>query len=173
MSQSNRIIWIIGLPNSGKTLLAESLIKEFQQQQKSVILLDGDAFRKVLSIENSHYALEQRIENALRIGRLASLLQSQGHTIIVAANTLFKFVQEKHRQTLESYFEIYLRSDEETRRSRDQQKKLYQRFDRSEISNIPGLDLPADEPQSPDIVLENYVDTNISALISQLKKALL
>ena len=119
---NKNIFWIIGFPNSGKTLLAAEIAKNFVRQGKPVIKLDGDAIRQVLAMENSHFDISERMENARRIGRLATLIQQQGINVIVAANTFFKEVQKEHRKNLPGYYEIYLNSDEETRRARDKEK---------------------------------------------------
>lgn len=174
MSAANdgKIVWIIGLPNAGKTFLAEALHNSLKEVGKSVLLLDGDDIRKVLRMLDSHYDRESRIENALRIGRLAELAQKQGFWVIVAANTLFHDVQQYHREHLDGYFEVHLQSDENVRRSRDIDKRLYHRFDAGEVQNVMGLDINPEEPQNPDLVLVNGEDTNQQSLLNCLHDAL-
>ena len=166
MKKSTPIIWIIGYSNSGKTLLANKLQSSLAEDySRDIIILDGDAIRSVLKMHNSHYDLGSRKDNALRIGRLASLISSQGLPVIVAANTFFRDVQEYLRKNLDSYFEIYLRSDLSTRKARDGDKGIYQKFDRKEIKNVMGLDIAGEEPQNPDLLLDNYIDTPIEKLV--------
>lgn len=145
------IVWIIGLPNAGKTAVALLLKEHLLQSGLPTVLLDGDDIRRVLAMEQSHYDRGSRVENALRIGRLAALLANQGITVIVAANTLLHEVQQRHRAELPGYVEVYLDCDEATRRQRDGEKQLYERFDRGETCQVLGLDIPADEPDAPDL----------------------
>ncbi|WP_167320581.1 adenylyl-sulfate kinase [Trichlorobacter lovleyi] len=167
------IIWIIGLPNAGKTTVAWALKERLQNVGHAAVILDGDAMRVVLGMETSHYDLKSRTENALRIGRLAAMLADQGIIIIVAANTAIREVQEYHRQTLPGYFEVYLKSDEATRRRRDQTKQLYTRYDLGEISNVLGLDIPAEEPTAPELCIDvsdgvTSVQDTIELILQQL-----
>lgn len=71
------IIQIIGLPGSGKTTLAKALAS-----RTNAILLNADEVRADLSSDLG-FSIEDRIEQARRLGALARLLSNQGHTIIV------------------------------------------------------------------------------------------
>jgi adenylylsulfate kinase-like enzyme len=148
------IIWIIGLPNSGKTTVAWALKDLLNGSGYAAAILDGDAIRVVLKMEESHYDRNSRIENALRIGRFAHMLSEQGLVVIVAANTVIREVQDYHRKSLRGYFEVYLKANEATRRNRDQGKHLYERYDKGELCNIFGLDIPADEPSTPEVCID-------------------
>lgn len=167
-----KIVWIIGLPNAGKTVVAQALHDSLKRVGKAALLLDGDDIRKVLGMTDSHYDRESRVENALRIGRLAQVAQSQGLWVIVSANTFFHEVQRCHREQLHGYFEVYLRADEAVRRARDGDKKLYQRFDEGAVRNVLGLDIEAEEPEHPDVVLVNTQDTELQSLLNSLLRAL-
>lgn len=70
------IILIFGLPGSGKTTLAKELMKEFP-----AIHLNADAIRADLSSDLG-FSIEDRIEQARRIGAIARLLSAQGYTVI-------------------------------------------------------------------------------------------
>jgi adenylylsulfate kinase len=172
LTKPTKIIWIIGFPNSGKSMLAEALQELLQSKNIPCVLLDGDQVRKVLSMENHAYARKERIENALRIARLAKLIQSQGVWTIVAANTFFEEIHVYNRENLPEYFEIYLASTESVRRQRDGQKLLYSKYDSGEISQIIGLDIPADIPKSPDLHLDNSLDQTLENLVSQITEAI-
>ena len=167
------IIWVIGLPNSGKTLLAEGLTKKFNKENITSVLLDGDDIRKVLSMENKRFLIEDRKENARRIGRLASLINGQGINVIVAANTMFHDIQRYHREHLKGYFEIYMRTSEKIRRKRDEEKKIYERFDSGELKNVLGLDLEAEEPENPDVIVNNEESTLMSQEIDRVYREIL
>lgn len=163
------IFWIIGYPNSGKTHLAHLLKDELEDRFDSrTILLDGDAIRQVFPDEQKGYDLNSRKQNALRLGRMAKLIASQHVPVIVAANTMFKDIQDYHREHLPKYFEIYLRTDEETRRARDSEKGLYKRFDAGQVSNVMGLDIMGEEPTSPDLLLDNELNVEMSTLVQKI-----
>ena len=71
------IIQIMGLPGSGKTTLAKALLKRVD-----AIHLNADDIRSDLNSDLG-FSLEDRVENARRIGAVAHLLSEQGHTVVV------------------------------------------------------------------------------------------
>ena len=70
------IIEIIGLPGSGKTTLAKELAS-----RTNAILLNGDDVREDLSSDLG-FSIDNRIEQARRIGAVARLLSKQGYIVI-------------------------------------------------------------------------------------------
>jgi adenylylsulfate kinase len=71
------IVQIFGLPGSGKTALAKALAK-----QLNAIHLNADDIRADLSSDLG-FSIEDRIEQARRLGAIARLLAGQGHTVVV------------------------------------------------------------------------------------------
>jgi adenylylsulfate kinase len=69
-------ILVCGLNNSGKTTLSEELAK-----QLNAIHLNADYIRKNLNTDLG-FTLENRIENARRIGVLADMVSNSGHIAI-------------------------------------------------------------------------------------------
>ena len=70
------ITWITGNSGSGKTTLARKIIKA-----DGGILLDGDGMRTCWDLG---FSKEDRIENNLRIARIAKVLDGQGFNIVVS-----------------------------------------------------------------------------------------
>lgn len=71
------IIQIIGQAGSGKTSLAQELVKRVHG-----IHINADKVRADLNKDLS-FTLDDRIENARRLGAVARLLDEQGHIVIV------------------------------------------------------------------------------------------
>jgi len=71
------IIQIIGLPGSGKTTLAKALMEHID-----AIHLNADEVRADLN-KDLGFSIEDRIEQARRLGALARLLSRQGRIVIV------------------------------------------------------------------------------------------
>jgi len=59
------VIWLTGIPGSGKTTLAEKLQKHYQQDGLPVEILDGDEIRKTLS-KDLGFSPEDRKEHNRR-----------------------------------------------------------------------------------------------------------
>ena len=72
------IIWVRGERGVGKTTLAKTL-----QKKMGGVFLDGDEMRASIS-KDLGYEEKDRMENNLRIARLAKILHEQGHDVIVA-----------------------------------------------------------------------------------------
>lgn len=104
------IIWLAGLPGTGKTTLAKSFVAEMGHRGFDFILLDGDEMRIALGAR-SRYDKESRVQLAQTYARLASLISKQGFNVIVSTVSLFKEVYTFNRQNLEAYHEVFLEVD--------------------------------------------------------------
>jgi len=60
------VIWLTGIPGSGKTTLAIELQKYYQQNGLPVEILDGDEIRKTLS-KDLGFSPEDRKEHNRRV----------------------------------------------------------------------------------------------------------
>jgi len=104
------IIWLAGLPGTGKTTLAKYFVAEMKHRGFYFILLDGDDMRNALYARSS-YDKESRIRLAQTYARLASLMSKQGFNVVVSTVSLFKEVYAFNRQNLEKYHEVFLEVD--------------------------------------------------------------
>ena len=78
------MIWLTGLPASGKSTLARALERRLFSRGGSPILLDGDTLRAGLNGDLG-FSPEDRKENIRRLAEMASHLARNGHVAIVAA----------------------------------------------------------------------------------------
>ena len=102
------IIWITGLPGSGKTTLASNLKSILETKvSNNIVILDGDNIRKILPYKIS-YSNEDRRKLALFYSELALLLDQSNCIVICAFVALFHSVQEHTRVKANDYFEIFL-----------------------------------------------------------------
>lgn len=93
------ITWITGNSGSGKTTLAKKLISI-----DGGIILDGDSMRTCWSLG---FSKEDRIENNLRIAKIAKVLDAQGFNIIVATICPYRELREQVKEITNCRF-IYL-----------------------------------------------------------------
>lgn len=71
------IILVNGLPGSGKTALCKALL-----DHAPMVYLNADDVRADLNSDLG-FSIEDRIENARRLGAMARLLSAQGHIVLV------------------------------------------------------------------------------------------
>jgi len=122
--------WITGLPGSGKTTLAEALVKQLKKQGNPVVHLDGDLLRAVLG-SRFGYCVEDREYLAMVYSRLCKMFVSQGFDVVIATVSFFRKVHLWNRDNIDGYMEIFLNATPELLAQRDQ-KRLYSRGDLAE-----------------------------------------
>ncbi|MGD0076260.1 MAG: adenylyl-sulfate kinase [Candidatus Binataceae bacterium] len=171
-----RTIWITGLSGAGKSTLAVEVTGRLRALGQAVVTLDGDELREVFGAATANaqnHSREGRLALAMQYARLCRVIANQGPTVVIATISLFKEVHAWNRQNLSGYFEVYLKVPVEELRRRDP-KGIYRRFDAGELANVAGLDLPIDEPEAADWILEflpeQTVDAMADVLINELVK---
>ena len=102
------IIWITGLPGSGKTTLARNLKSILETKvSNNIVILDGDDIRQILPYQIS-YSNEDRRKLAYYYSELALLIDQSDCIVICSFVALFHSVQEHTRIKANDYFEIFL-----------------------------------------------------------------
>ena len=169
-----KLIWITGLSASGKTSLANEVVKNLRSRNIHAILLDGDKLREIFDIETVNqinHSREARISLAMSYSRLCLNLILQGFTVVIATISLFREIHNWNRLNIPGYFEVYLKIPIQELYKRDP-KGIYARFSRSEIKNVAGLDLEIDEPENPDCIFEFNPERSTSDIAAELDKLL-
>jgi bifunctional enzyme CysN/CysC len=165
------VVWLTGLPSSGKSTLARGLERVIFNRNGSAVFLDGDTLRTGLNADLGFDEAE-RAENIRRTAEVAALLAREGHIAIVALVSPAEADRARARAIAGSLFhEVHLKASLDVCEARDP-KGLYKRARAGEISNFTGIGAPYEEPRAPEVVLDTGADdlaTSLHALTGYLE----
>jgi adenylylsulfate kinase-like enzyme len=164
------VIWITGLSGAGKSTLAHEIVSLMRATGKAVVMLDGDDLREVFGAASSNadnHGREGRLALAMQYSHLCRMIAVQGLTIVIATISLFREVHAWNRANLPGYFEVYLKVPLKELRHRDP-KGIYKLYDAGELTNVAGLDLPIDEPDESDLLIEFIKGRSVSLIANEL-----
>lgn len=160
------VYWFTGLAGSGKTTLGKLFFEHLKAQKQGVVFLDGDILRPVFGDDLGH-TVEDRHKSAMRNARLCKLLSDQGIDVVCSTISLFHTCQEWNRANIPAYREIFIRVPMDILIRRDQ-KGLYSRALAGAVQNVVGIDIPAEEPLHPDVVLDNTGELSPQEMVRDL-----
>lgn len=163
---TGRVFWITGLSGAGKTTIGLDLWRRLRAAGRSAVFLDGDALRAAIATDLGHTLLNRR-QSAMRNARLCSLLAQQGHDVVCSTISLFHEVQRWNRANIPGYCEIYLHVPLKELRHRDL-KGIYKTANEGRSREVVGLDIPAELPQAPDLVLDNYGALDAASAVERI-----
>jgi adenylylsulfate kinase len=154
--QDGGVIWITGLSGAGKSTIATIIADNLRNQGLPVVLLDGDRLREVFNSTTSsstNHGTEARKALAFQYAHLCNVIAAQGITVVIATISLFTAVHKWSRKNTPSYFEAYLKVPMEELYKRDP-KGIYSKYDAGLLTNVAGLDVNIEEPETPDWQME-------------------
>jgi len=106
------ITWISGNSGAGKTTLAEKMLEgsALSGPYYNAIWLDGDNMREIW--KDLKLSKEDRIEQNMRIARLAKMLGDQGYNVIVSVICPYKQLRKRIKELTNCKF-IYIEGGKE------------------------------------------------------------
>ena len=146
------VIWLTGIPASGKSTLANLLHNYCKKKGIPVDILDGDELRNTLS-KDLGFSPEDRKEHNRRVIFVAKLLSKNGITTIVPLISPYRQTRELARKEIPNFVEVYIKASVDACAKRDP-KGLYKKAKAGEIKNLTGLQSVYEEPLNPEIVLD-------------------
>lgn len=154
------VIWLTGLPASGKTTIAKALYPKLKESGFKVELLDGDIVRRELSPELG-FAKQDREMHARRVVYLCKLLSRNRIATIVCLISPYRELRRYARSETNrnnNFYEVYVKCSLETCIKRDP-KGLYKKALSGEIKDLTGLQDPYEEPENPEIIVNTEEQT--------------
>lgn len=153
-------LWITGLPGSGKSSVSDGI----KALHPEFVILRMDELRKIVTPEPDYSDSEREIVYRSLV-YFAKELSDLGHTVIIDATGNMRRWRELARKLIPRYAEIYLRCpveecmDREGQRqeSRGAPKDIYKKGEQG--WPVPGINVPYEEPLSPEIIIDTATTT--------------
>lgn len=166
------LIWLTGLPGSGKSTISHELEYRLFQQNIKIYVLDGDNVRQGLC-KDLGFSADDRRENLRRVGEVALLFVDAGILTIAAFASPYRTDRRMVRQMFApgDFIEVYLKCDVTVCEERDP-KGLYRKARCGEIKNFTGISDPYEPPEHPEILLATdrmSIDESVERIVGYLK----
>lgn len=147
------VVWIEGLPSSGKSTVARELATSLQVHGWRTQVLDGRETRRMLSTATGRTPAH-REERARRLSELARRLAAGGTVAIVPMTSPYESVRRAARSAGgERYVEVWLRCPLKVCQERDS-KGLYRRYSAGVLPLMVGVNDPFEEPRTADLIVD-------------------
>lgn len=167
MSEKGTVYFFTGLAGAGKTTIGSLFYHRLKAQRNDVVLLDGDQLRRLSFNKHSGYSTEERRKGAFYNFEMCKMLADQGINVVLCSISMYHDARAWARENIENYREIYIRVTRETLHARDQ-KGLYS----SGAKNVVGVDLLCEEPEHPDLVIQNDGQETPEEIVERIRAAL-
>lgn len=147
------VVWLTGLPASGKSTLARALERRIFERGGVAVLLDGDTLRAGLNADLG-FSREDRAENVRRLAEVATHLSRSGLIPVVAAVSPRAEDRARARQIVgEDFFEIHVAAPLDVCESRDP-KGHYRKARAGGIAAFTGVGSDYDAPAHPELRID-------------------
>lgn len=147
------VVWLTGPPAAGKSTLARALRRRLAAEGITSVIIDSDELRAALT-PNPTYSEAEREWVYEVIAYLARWLSESGVNVLIAATGNRRRYRDELRARVARFGEVYVQSDEATRRARDP-KSLYAMTDAGLIDNVPGIDAAYEPPRDPEAQVDS------------------
>jgi adenylylsulfate kinase len=166
MMDGGVVVWLTGLPASGKSTLAARVRSGLRRPS---VVLDSDDMRTVFETES--YGEDDRERFYRVLAKLAANLARQGLVVLVPATAHRHAYRERARELAPKFVEVWVRTSAEDCARRDT-KGLYARARAGEIGALPGIGTSYEPPTDPELVAESgFDDAAVQAIVALVEEA--
>jgi len=153
------VIWLTGLPSSGKSTIAVELQSHLFKRGCQVYILDGDNVRHGLN-KNLGFSPEDRAENIRRVGESAKLFADAGFLVIASFISPYRKDRDQIRNILPKgdFIEVFVNTSLKECEKRDP-KGLYKKARSGAIPEFTGISAPYEAPADPEIIVKTEQET--------------
>jgi bifunctional enzyme CysN/CysC len=163
MAHSAKVVWLTGLPGSGKSTIADAAVRRLHALGVHTYVLDGDNVRTGLN-KDLGFTAEDRAENVRRVAEVAKLMRDAGLVVFVALVSPYRADRESAAGLFGEgeFLEVYVDTPVEVCAERDP-KGLYAKAAAGNLPNMTGMGQAYEIPDHADVVLHGTGDLEESA----------
>ena len=153
LGQQGVLIWLTGLPSSGKSTIAFSAEHALIARGRLAYVLDGDNIRHGLN-KNLGFSAADRAENIRRIGEVGKLFADAGLLTLTSFVSPYRQDRDAVRALMGEgeFVEVFIDTPLSLCEQRDP-KGLYQKARAGQIPNFTGISDPYEPPVDPELVI--------------------
>ncbi len=156
MTAGGAVVWVTGLPASGKSTFARRLVARLLERRRPAVLLDGDAVRAALVPPPGHDPASRRAFYET-LGNLALALAGDGQVAVVAATAHLREFRDRVRDRAPRFVEVLVDVPAEVCATRDP-KGLWALAREGRAPQLPGAGVAYERPPSPEVVARGGED---------------
>jgi adenylylsulfate kinase len=167
------VLWLTGLPASGKSSIVARLTPMLDRMGMTVEVLESDAVRRILT-PDAGYSTEERDLFYRALAFMGSRLSAHGVNVIFDATASRRVYREFARSLMPDLLEISIECPLQVCMERDK-KGTYRRGLEGKSSTVPGLQVPYEAPLSPDLSIDTTVvspDTAAEQILALIQSRL-
>jgi len=156
------VIWVTGLPGSGKSVVAQALQRKLSEKGVRSQILSSDELREFVT-PNPTYSENEREAVYGTLAFVASLLSRSGANVIIDATGNLRKFRERCRNMVGRFAEVYLKCPLEICVQREATrvetshapKGIFEKALEGKAPTVPGMGSPYEEPLRPEVVVES------------------
>ncbi len=154
--------WITGLPGSGKSVIAQALLRQLEQQGISAQLVSVDMLRKVVTPKPTYSERERDMVYA-SIVFVSKLLTQNDVNVIIDATANRQRYRDHARKQIPRFIEVYVRCplelciEREAKRGKTfmAPRDIYKKAFTGKSKTVPGIGVPYEQPQNPEVTVDS------------------
>lgn len=145
------VLWITGIPRSGKTTLGNMVYEELQKDKLKMQRLDSHDVRPLFP--DTGFTRDEVNNHIKRVGHLASMMEKNGIITIASFVSPFRESRDFVRKNCKKYIEVYLKTTADDVR-RGHHYDLYDKAEKGLIKDVAGMDVEYETSPETEFVIE-------------------
>ena len=148
------VVWINGIPRSGKTTLGNMIYDDLKKENLKVQRMDSHDVRPLFP--ETGFTKEEVDNHIKRVGHLVSMLEKNGVITIASFVSPYKESRAFIRDICNNYIDVHLNTTIERAKKYDN-NNFYQKAEAGEYKNVPGYDVEFEKSENIDIEIDMTV----------------